>query len=99
MDGLAEMPEKPSEPPHLSPTESCDNGAASRLHLSASTSPRKVCRIASDSMVNSSPLFCCSKMKRGLEKWGSLFFTSSRSTETCAFWQPRLSTVAPATLG
>src|SRR4030095_13807732 len=54
--GFAEMPENPSEPPHLSPTHRLDNGVGARCSLSALTSPRNVALQASESMLNSEPL-------------------------------------------
>src|SRR5579859_2752480 len=97
--GLAEMPENPSDPPHFNPTDKAESGAGVRSNLLASTKPKKVWRMACDSISNSVPLCCCSKISNGLLKLGSRFFSSSCKIGTWACWQPRLRIVAPATLG
>ena len=50
MAGLAESPENPSEPPHFKPRHKWERGAGVRLALLASTNPRNVFRMASESM-------------------------------------------------
>ena len=42
MAGLAEIPENPSEPPHLTPTRKADKGAGLRVCLLISTRPLNV---------------------------------------------------------
>ena len=57
MAGFAEIPENPSEPPHFNPTQRCRKRCRRSLGIClASTSPTNVCRIAFESIVNSSPL-------------------------------------------
>ena len=82
--GFAEMPEKPSDPPHFSPTHKFDSGAGVRLALFASTSPKKVCRMVSSIIADSEPLFCCSKMNKGFSKFGDRFRISFLRISICA---------------
>src|SRR5688572_8392651 len=97
--GLAEIPLKPSLPPHLTPSVSLSNDAGVLCCLLASVSPSKVFLIASLISCSSLCDCCCSKMNRGLSKEGCSFLRSSKKSFTCKFWQPRLNTVTPATLG
>ena len=84
MPGFAEIPEKPSEPPHLSPTESADNGAAARVARLASMRPANVSRIAAPISASSVPIRCCSNTNSGFANAGSRRAISSRSMSTCA---------------
>ena len=97
--GFAEIPLNPSDPPHFSPTVSAASGATARRAPSAFSSAAKVSFSARAISTLSRPVFCWSKTSTGFVLCGSRFSSSSISIEACAFWQPRLSTVAPATLG
>src|SRR5690606_17249332 len=66
--GFAEIPEKPSEPPHSKPMHNLSNPASLRSNLLASTKPVKVDLIAFCINSCSVPSNCCSKTKSGLSK-------------------------------
>src|SRR5258708_36130086 len=99
MGGLAEIPENSYDPPHFKPTHKCESAAGARVALLASIKPKNVFRTASESMANSEPLCCCSRMIRGLLNAGLRLWICWRKVAICADWQPRLRTVAPATFG
>ena len=97
--GLAEMPEKPSEPPHLRPMLSLESGTGLRSSLLASSNATKVSLIAAESISNSVPYDCCSKNRMGLSNLEELrLLISFIKSVNCVFWQPKLKTVMPVTL-
>ncbi len=99
MQGLAEIPENPSDAPHSIPRHNFERGAGVRPVLLISAKFSNVCRIAFSSISRSDGYFCCSNTKNGLSKFAHLLEISSSIMETCACWQPRLRMVMPATFG
>ena len=80
--GLAEIPEKPSEPPHSSPIVSFDKGVFSLFISFAFLIPFRESFIIF--LIKSSlfPIFCWSNTNRGLSKSGFIDLRSSKNNST-----------------
>src|SRR5690606_12621398 len=68
--GLAEIPEKPSEPPHSKPTLKLDKGAGFRSILLAFLMASKDSFTIADNISSTVPICCCSKIRTGLFRLG-----------------------------
>lgn len=78
--GLADIPEKPSDPPHSKPTRSLDNGAGLRSALLAFLMASKDSLTMADNISSTVPICCCSKIRTGLFRLGLMLFNASLKT-------------------
>ena len=83
--GFAEIPLKPSLPPHFTPKHNLSKLAGALFCLFASTKPLNVACIAEVIISGSLKDFCCSKMKSGLLKFGLRSLISFSKSDNCRF--------------
>ena len=94
------MPLNPSEPPHLSPIVSAESGAGARAtSLAFSERGEGLVEGAASMSTDLAARFLLIEDQNRLRISGSRARSSSMSMLACAFWQPRLSTVAPGNIG
>ena len=82
--GFAEIPEKPSEPPHSKPITNLHSEAGFRTILLASINPINVFLTAAAKNSFSELLCCCSKMNTGFLLLGDILFNADSKILACA---------------
>ena len=78
--GFADIPEKPSEPPHSKPIFNFDKDAGLRSIVFAFFIPSNDSFTIADSISSTFPIFCCSNIRIGLFEFGFIAFKASLKT-------------------